>query len=139
MKTLYAVLVIAVIFSALSFNGCSGSKEQVSITPLVGTEWRLETLNGKSIALKSGNYITLNFSAAADKINGAGVCNKYFGEFTKNGSAMKFSGIGSTKMMCDDNLNESDYFSSLGVVDAYKIAGGKLTLLSKGITVAIYK
>ncbi len=139
MKTLYTILVIAVLFSILSINGCSGSKEQLTITPLVGTEWKLETLNSKAVSLNSGNYITLNFSAAADKISGAGVCNKYFGEFTKTGDAIKFSGIGSTKMMCDDNLNESDYFNSLGNVDAYKISGGKLSLMSKGTTIAVFK
>ncbi len=139
MKTLYAALVTAVIFSALNFSGCSASKEKLTITPLVGAEWKLETLNGKTVSLNSGNYITLNFSAAADKISGAGVCNKYFGEFTKAGDAMKFGGIGSTKMMCDDNLNESDYFSALGSVDAYKISGGKLSLMSNGTAIAVFK
>ena len=52
---------------------------------------------------------------------------------------MKFSGVGSTKMMCDDNLNESDYFNALGKVDAYKISGGKLTLLSGSKEILIYK
>lgn len=139
MKTLYTALVLAVIISALSFNGCSASKEKLTITPLVGTEWKLETLNGKSVSLNSGNFITLTFSGAADKISGAGVCNKYFGEFAKTGDAIKFSAIGSTKMMCDDNLNESDYFNALGNVDAYKISGGKLSLMSKGTAIAVFK
>jgi heat shock protein HslJ len=138
MKTNNIIPVVAAMFFVLILIGCSGSKEKVTILPLIGTEWKLETLNGKGVSLNSGNYITLNFAATSDKISGAGVCNTYFGEFTKNGDAIKFSGIGSTKMMCDDNLNESDYFNALGKVDAYKISGGKLSLTSNGSVIAVF-
>lgn len=139
MKTNYIFPVVAAMFFVLILSGCSGSKEKVTIIPLIGTEWKLESLNGKAVSLNSKNYITLNFAATFDKISGAGVCNTYFGEFTKSGDAIKFSGIGSTKMMCDDNLNESDYFNALGKVDAYKISGGKLTLLSGSKEILIFK
>jgi heat shock protein HslJ len=139
MKTNNIIQVVAAIFIVLILSGCSGSKEKVTITPLIGTEWKLETFNGKTVSLNSGNYITLNFAATSDKISGAGVCNKYFGEFTKSGDAIKFSGIGSTKMMCDDNINESDYFNALGKVDAYKISDGKLSLISNSSVIAVFK
>ncbi len=140
MKTLYIIPVIAVMSFILLFNGCSASgKEQLSIIPLTGTEWKLETLNGKAVTLNSGNFITLKFSVTADKINGAAVCNTYFGGYVKSGESLKFSGIGSTKMMCDDNLNESDYFNALESVDAYNISAGKLNLLSGQKVILIFK
>ncbi len=136
MKILYFIPLIALVFSLLNFSGCPGSNKQF---PLKGTEWKLEALNGKTVALKGGNYITLNFAGSSDKISGSGVCNTYFGEYSKTGDTIKFSGIDSTKVMCDDNLNESEYFNSLGGVDRYKISDGKLSLISKGAAIAVFK
>lgn len=125
-----------IFLSLLSFSGCPGSLKKY---PLKGTEWKLETLNGKTVILKGGNFVTLNFEASEEKFNGTAVCNKYSGEYVKKEDSLKFTGIGSTKMMCDDNLNESDYFTVLGSIDRYRISDGKLRLISKDSTVAIFK
>lgn len=127
--------IIGFVFLILNFYGCPGSNKQF---PLKGTEWKLETLNGKSVTLKEGSYITLKFAGSSEKINGSCVCNTYFGEYCKTGDTIKFSGIGSTKMMCDDILNESDYYDALGSVDRYKISGGKLSLMGKGTAILIF-
>jgi heat shock protein HslJ len=136
LRKLYFIQLIALLFSFLNFSGCPGSNKTFT---LKGTEWKLEALNGKTVTLKGGNYVTLNFEGSTEKINGAAVCNKYFGEYVKTGNALTFSGIGSTKMMCDDNLNESDYFNALGKVDAYKISEGKLSLTSNDSVIAVFK
>lgn len=138
MKTLNIFTLLTALFLVLFINGCSGSKISTSSDKLEGVEWKLESLNGKTFVLKSGNSITLSFEGTTAKIGGTAVCNKYFGGYTKTDETVVFSGIGSTKMMCDDNLNESDYFSMLGSVDSYKISGGKLTLMSKDKVVAVY-
>ncbi len=133
-KLIPAALIILFVFL---ISGCSGTKE-TSSAKIEGIEWKLESLKGSPVALKSGSSITLSFDGSSAKISGTGVCNKYFGGYTKTDDALVFSGIGSTKMMCDDNLNESDYFSMLGTVDSYKLSGGNLTLKSKGTAVAVY-
>lgn len=138
MKTIKIFTLLTALFLVLFINGCSGSKISTSSDKLEGVEWKLESLNGKTFVLKSGNSITLSFEGTTAKISGTAVCNKYFGGYTKTDETVVFSGIGSTKMMCDDNLNESDYFSMLGSVDSYKISGGKLTLMSKDKVVAVY-
>lgn len=96
-------------------------------------------MNGKTVTLKGGNFVTLNFEGSEEKFNGTAVCNKYSGEYVKKEDSLKFTGIGSTKMMCDDNLNESDYFTVLGSIDRYRISDGRLRLISKDSTVAIFK
>ena len=96
-------------------------------------------MNGKTVTLKGGNFVTLSFEGSAEKFNGTAVCNKYSGEYVKKEDSLKFTGIGSTKMMCDDNLNESDYFTVLGSIDRYRISDGRLRLISKDSTVAIFK
>jgi putative lipoprotein len=133
-KLIPAALIILFVFL---ISGCSGTKE-TSSSKIEGIEWKLESLKGNPVALKSGSSITLSFDGSSAKISGTGVCNKYFGGYAKTDDALAFSGIGSTKMMCDDNINESDYFSMLGTVDSYKLSGGKLTLKSKGTAVAVY-
>jgi len=131
----YSIPVFVFIFLFLNFSGCPGSVKKY---PISGTAWKLEMLNGKSVTLKSGNYITLNFEGSGDKLNGTAVCNKYSGNFVRKEDSLTFLDIGATKMMCDDNINESEYFSALGKVDRYKISEGKLRLISRDSVVAIF-
>ena len=42
-------------------------------------------------------------------------------------------------MMCDDNLNEADYYGMLVSADAYKISEGKLSLTGNGSVIAVFK
>jgi heat shock protein HslJ len=135
LKKLYFIPLIALLFSVLNFSGCPGSNKTFAIK---GTEWKLETLNGKTVTLKSGNYITLNFAGSVEKISGTAVCNTYSGEYVKTDNSLTFSGIGSTKLKCDDNLNESDYYGMLVSVDTYKISDGKLSLISNGSVIAVF-
>ena len=137
MKTINIFTLLTALFFVILISGCSGTKGTTG-SKLEGIEWKLESLNGKTVALKSGSSITLSFDGTTAKIGGTAVCNKYFGGYTKTDETVVFSAIGSTKMMCDDNLNESDYFSMLGSVDSYKISGGKLTLMGKDKILAVY-
>ena len=136
MKKLYFIPLIALLFSFLNFSGCPGSNKTF---PLKGTEWKLETLNGKEVTLKGEKYITLNFEGSTEKISGRAVCNDYSGEYVKSGNSLSFRGIGSTKVMCDDYLNEADYYGMLVSVDTYTISEGKLSLTNKGLVIAVFK
>ncbi|MBE2216973.1 MAG: META domain-containing protein [Ignavibacteria bacterium] len=131
------IISAAVIIFVILISGCSGTKG-TSSAKIEGIEWKLESLKGSPVALKSGSSITLSFDGSTAKISGTAVCNKYFGGYTKTDETLIFSGIGSTKMMCDDNINESDYFSTLGSVDAYKVSAGKLSLLSGSKVVLVF-
>jgi len=137
MKTINIFTLLTALLFVMFISACSGTKGTTG-SKLEGIEWKLESLNGKTVALKSGSSITLSFDGTTAKIGGTAVCNKYFGGYTKTDETVVFSAIGSTKMMCDDNLNESDYFSMLSSVDSYKISGGKLTLMGKDKILAVY-
>jgi len=136
LKKLYCIPLAALLFSLLNFSGCPGSNKTF---PLKGTEWKLETLNGKAVTLKGEKCITLNFAGSTEKISGQAVCNDYSGEYVKSGNSLTFSGIGSTKVMCDDYLHESEYYGMLVSVDAYTISEGKLSLTNKGLVIAVFK
>ncbi|MCC6865581.1 MAG: META domain-containing protein [Ignavibacteria bacterium] len=136
MKTILFVI----IFLSLYVYGCgSANKESISSkTSISGIEWKLKLLNNKNVILNSGKKITLLFNADEKKFNGKAVCNTYFGSYTKASSSLSFKEIGSTKMMCDDNNLENDYFNMLEGVDSYTISYGTLSLYSKGTVIAVY-
>lgn len=138
MKTINIFTLLTALFFVLIISGCSGTKEATTSGKLEGIEWKLESLNGSAVKLNSGKPITLSFDGSKQGIGGTAVCNKYFGSYITNSGKLSFSEIGSTKMMCDDNLNESDYFSMLGSVDSYSVSGGKLSLTGKGKTLAVF-
>lgn len=137
MKTINILTFVSVLFFVLFVNGCSGSKVKTVKAKLDGVEWKLESLNGKAVSLNSGNKISLVFDLTG-RFSGTAVCNKYFGEFKQGDETLTFSGVGSTKMMCDDNVDESDYYSMLKNADTYTLNDGKLTLSGKGNVIAVY-
>jgi heat shock protein HslJ len=134
---------LSVIFSflaiTLSLSGCSSGKSTTESVSLEGTRWILETLNGKSIPITNGNNATLKFDEATGKISGSGSCNTFFGSYKADGSVLKFSEIGSTKMMCDEMSVETDYFSALQKTDKYEIKSGKLNLYSSSSVIMVFK
>ncbi|KXK45019.1 MAG: heat-inducible protein [Chlorobi bacterium OLB5] len=112
MKTINILTFVSVLFFVFIFSGCSGSKVKTAKAKLDGVEWKLESLNGKSVSLNSGSKITLAFDITG-RFSGTAVCNKYFGEYKQGDETLSFLDIGSTKMMCDDNVDESVYFTML--------------------------
>ena len=65
---------------------------------------------------------------------GRGPCNRYFALVAIDGDAIRFSGIGSTKMACADPLNaqEASYFEALESAERFAIEGGALVIYSRG-------
>lgn len=128
---------VLVLFFVLIVNGCSGTKVKTVKAKLDGVEWKLESLHGKAVSLNSGNKITLVLDITG-RFSGTAVCNKYFGEFIQGDETLTFKDVGSTKMMCDDNIDESVYFTMLKNADTYTLYGGKLSLIGNGNVIAVY-
>ena len=126
------------LFIAL-ISGCSSSKKDVTSTGPEGITWKLETLNGSTVIPDLKDKITLSLNALTGKIDGFGGCNTFYGDYTIKNSSLTFTGIGSTKMACDDLGTESSYFSALGSTDKYTITKGTLTLFSSGKELAVFK
>jgi heat shock protein HslJ len=139
MKVVHIIPVIAAMFFVLLVSSCTGSKDSGTGGKVENIEWKLESLNGMAVALKSGKSITLKFDGNTAKISGKAVCNSYFGGYTITDETIVISGIGSTKMMCDDNLNETDYFSALTSANSYKVSGGNLSLMNNGKVTTVFK
>ena len=111
--------------------GCNGQKKAAqSAAPsaaqgaaalnLVGTEWRLEELAGTSVV--DNSKATLAFPEAG-KIAGNGSCNRFFGTVAIDGTSLKLSPLGSTRMACLSEAvsnQETSYLKALQAATRYE-------------------
>lgn len=101
--------------------------QQVSIA---NTEWKLVKIENQEVA-SFDPPITLSFDEKQMKVNGFAGCNRFFGTYQSEGSKITFSGLGSTKMFCQDKMDvEDNYFKALGMVQSFKFAEDRLTMLA---------
>ncbi len=107
--------------------------------------WILETLEGETAPLGSRSQpIELQLDAAESRVAGFSGCNRYSGGFSGDGKSthgtpIKFGPMAGTLMACPDGGDtERRYLQALGRVDAYRMEGEKLVLLSGADVVATY-
>ena len=108
---------LAASFAAVAQNGNSA---------IFDTEWQLIEANGVKYA-DSGAMFTIDSDG---KLSGSTGCNRMMGTAAVNGSRIKFSPIGTTKMMCKlpaGSIPENTFLSTLGKAAKFSVADGKLT------------
>ena len=106
--------------------------EEKPDTPLqIQGEWNLQTLRGVAPAA-SIPLPSLQIDLKENRISGNGGCNNYFASIEHYSStALSFSAIGATRILCLSENIESDYFQALQEVTTYKIQANTLSLLNK--------
>ena len=105
--------------------GCK--PQQVSISSI---EWKLVKLENTDVA-SLNPPVTLLLDETQKKISGFAGCNRFFGSYKTENTAITFSGMGSTKMFCQDTqATEDAYFKVLETIQSYKIENDKLLLLA---------
>jgi len=94
-------------------------------------EWTLQTLRGVAPAT-SIPLPSLQIDLKENRISGNGGCNNYFAFIEHYSStALSFSAIGATRMLCLSDNIENAYFQTLQEVATYKIQENSLSLLNK--------
>jgi heat shock protein HslJ len=125
--------------------GCARKQPQLSPAAfraaVAGTDWELHELHQLQGALvpqgNGGRRATIRFEADTARVAGFSGCNRYFGSYTLDGAALRFGGIGMTKMACPQGMSlERMLASALEATRRYEIADGTLTLLSDAGPVA---
>jgi heat shock protein HslJ len=103
--------------------------------PLTGTNWTLESISTGSGGISSvlaGTGIDATFSDDG-KVTGSAGCNRYFADYTLNGTSLRFGHVGATKMYCGDPAGlmqqEQTYLARLGSVESYRIEASRLVLM----------
>lgn len=134
------VSVILAMATALALTACTVGTMATTVTesPLGGTSWVLESLNGAPPI--PDTPVTLNFDA--DGLYGTDGCNQYRGSYQVNGDRITINdSIASTMMACPEPIMQqaTAYYEALKLAVNFKIADQQLTLLnSKGEVVATF-
>lgn len=135
MKKLFAVLMVAV----LTVGCCSSCRLRAkSAKPLEGTMWHLVKMGGESYTFPADEF---NIILNENGLGGRGACNSLLGQYaTGNKSALRFSALGSTKMLCPHNEDlEMKMIQILSQTTHYSIEGDELVLKRDSEVLAVFK
>jgi len=123
-----------VVVTVLGLVGCSSGDGTTPTGPsaaavsLVGPNWSLTTLGGKSVL--EGTKLTAAFSSE-DGVSGSAGCNSYFGRARAEAGRLSVGPLGSTLMACGrDGVMEQEarYLASLQAAASYTIQADELRL-----------
>lgn len=118
---------IALLAAAFSCCNCR-SFQKKNRRPLVGTEWQLVQLGGRSITPEEGKYTVV--LSDDERISGVGACNRLMGGYTLGGkNALRFGALASTRMACPGMETEAEFMQMFDSVVRYDMDGPMLLLL----------
>lgn len=135
MKRLFVVLMVA----ALAVGCCSACRMRVkNAKPLEGTVWHLTKIGGESYTLPADEF---NIILKENGLGGRGACNSLLGQYaTGDKYALRFSSLGSTKMLCPHNEDlEMELIKILSKTTHYDIDYDMLMLIENGTILAVFK
>jgi len=134
---------------AILTTGCLSSPAPVNRPavqqPLLDTRWRL-TLLGEEVVDNpvSARELQLALQSEGQRVVGFAGCNRLFGQYVLNGSALRLGGVGGvgvTKMACDGRMDiEQRFLATIANVTRWEITGTTLRLLdAAGKTIATFE
>ncbi|MFI1744971.1 META domain-containing protein [Thalassobellus sediminis] len=65
--------------------------------------YQINILNEKDV---SSSKLNITFNDSTKQVSGFSGCNRFFGSYSLNNLALKFSDLGSTRMLCEENKND---------------------------------
>ena len=135
MKKLLVVLMAA----AVAVGCCSTCRMRVkNAKPLEGTVWHLVKVGGESVTLPADEF---NIILNENGLGGRAACNSLLGQYaTGDKFALRFSHLGSTKMLCPHNeALEMKLAQILSQTTHYDIDYDMLMLMRNGEIIAVFK
>ena len=118
---------------------CAPCRNRVkNAKPLEGTVWHLVKMGGESYTLPIDS---VNIVLNENGLGGRGACNSLLGQYaTGDKLALRFSHLGSTKMLCPDNeALEMKLIKILSQTTHYDIDYDMLMLMQNGEVLAVFK
>jgi heat shock protein HslJ len=106
-----------------------------------GAEWELKELAGQPAPTGvGGRRATLRFESDTARVAGFAGCNRYFGTYTVDGTALRFGAIGMTRMACAEGMGlEQQLGAALEATRSYTLNASQLTLLGSNGPVARFE
>lgn len=137
--TLAVMLLIANM--VLSAAGCrTGKLKSDSVfgggsEKLFAHRWTLTEVDGRPVAPAGTEQDAHLLFFTPNRVSGSTGCNRLTGTFELSGqNRIRFSPLGTTRMMCPDADAENRFVKAMGTVDMYSVTDSAL-LLSNGKTV----
>jgi len=112
---------------------CAGaSSAPPGTAAIVGTEWRLESLNGQAVMERS--TASLQFPESG-RVTGNGSCNTFVGAVAIDNESIIFRQMASTKMACMGGASEQEtrYMQALSQAQRYEVVDGQLLIHVQGM------
>ena len=135
MKKLFILFITIV----LAIGCCSTCRWRYkNAKPLEGTTWHLVKIGGESVTLAADSF---NIILNENGLGGRGACNSLLGQYATGAKyALRFSALGSTKMLCPENEElEMKLIRILSQTTHYDIDYDMLMLMRNGEILAIFK
>lgn len=119
--------------------------EQLATTdaPIENTYWKLIALGSQPVAVPANGqreaHLVLHTKEA--RLAGSGGCNRLMGNFERNGDALRFPPVASTRLNCPEGMEqEAVFLHTLERVAAWHVKGRQLDLLdAAGVGVARFE
>ena len=104
-------------------------------------EWELTDLAGQAAPTGvGGRRATLRFESDTARVAGFAGCNRYFGTYTVDGTALRFGAIGMTRMACAEGMGlEQQLGAALEATRSYTLNANQLSLLGSNGPVARFE
>ncbi len=110
---------------------------------LKNTRWVLRSLHGEPVKLGGDPWdkeLFLQFPQDEEgRLQGYAGCNTFRGTYSREGEAISFGPLMSTRRACPNLELEGKYLQALESVNAFHIEGDVLTLSSGGEAVAVFQ
>ena len=131
MKNLFFVMFCSIMFACTSKS---------NVASLYGVKWELISMQGEEISERNEqDNLFLRFDEKETRVNGKGTCNRFFGNYDLDGSKLKFSPLGATRMACPDQDVEMKFFQLMEKVDNYVIVKDELQLKNGNTILLTFK
>ena len=114
--------------SLLALSACSASKQTLSL----GGEWDVIQIDTMHVTPEKNVTPFLGFNAANGEVYGFTGCNRLTGKINKKNLAegvLDFSQMGSTRMLCRDDVYESAMLEAMQRVSRARICNDTLRLM----------
>lgn len=108
-------------------NGCGGMATETSMVALDGTNWRIDSIDGRRVTL-GPTAVTLSF--AGERVSGQAGCNRLNGRWQAEDGALTFSQIAMTRRAC---IGESERIETR----FNALAAAPLTVTRRGETIVL--
>ena len=117
----------------------ANDKRSQDNAPVENTRWTLRSVYGKQVLATDGPAPYLQLHGASKSAIGFAGCNRFTGDFSLSGDALKLDSVASTMMACTEGEEiERSFLQALGELDSVRVEGRTLQALAAGQLIATF-